>query len=148
MSTRDQVDIIDMVEFGCHLGSEQPSSTARGHSPSLDVLGIGPHEVAEGSFVGNFHPSVDESHLIDGLDLWGESSVDAENLAFDDSADTKIIEDFSAVLPRVGITVLSNGLIVESVHGCDLPCLVISSEQSDVCWVLHLQAEKQLECFD
>lgn len=142
MSTCDQVDVIDVVEFGCHLGSEQPSSASRRHSPSLNVLGVGPHEVAEWSFVRNFHPSIDKSHLIDGLDLWGEASVDAENLAFDNCADSKVIEDFSAVLPRVGIAVLSNGLIVESVHGRDLPSLVVSSEQSDVGWVLHLEAEK------
>ena len=142
MSTRDQVDVVDVVEFGRDFGSEQPSSSSRRHSPSLNVLRVGPHEVAEWSFVGNFHSSVDKSHLIDGLDLWGESSVDAENLSFDNSADSKVIEDFSAVLPWVGISVLSNGLIVESIDGRDLPRLVVSSEQSDVRWVLHLEAEK------
>jgi hypothetical protein len=28
VSTRDQVDVIDVVEFGCDFGSEQPASTA------------------------------------------------------------------------------------------------------------------------
>ena len=142
MSTGDQVDVVDVVEFGRDLGSEQPSSTSRRHSPSLNVLRIGPHEVAEWSFVWNLHSSVDKSHLIDGLELWWESAVDAENLSFDNSADSKVIEDFSAVLPRVGVSILSNGLIVETIDGRDLPSLVISSEQSDVWWVLHLQAEK------
>ena len=142
MSTRDQVDVVDVVEFGRDFGSEQPASSSRRHSPSLNVLWVGPHEVAEWSFVRNFHSSVDKSHLIDGLDLWGESSVDAENLSFDDSADAKVIEDLSAVLPWVGVSVLSNGLVVESIDGRDLPRLVISSEQSDVRWVLHLEAEK------
>ena len=142
VSTRDQVDVVDVVEFGCDFGSEQPASTARRHSPSLDVLRVGPHEVAEWALVRNFHSSVDKSHLIDGLDLWGESSVDAENLSFYNSSNSKIIEDFSAVLPRIGISVLSNGLVVESVDGRDLPCLVVSSEQSDVRWVFHLEAEE------
>ena len=142
MSTCDQVDVVDVVEFGRDFGSEQPSSSSRRHSPSLNVLRIGPHEVAEWSFVWDFHPSVDKSHLIDGLNLWGESTVDAENLTFDNSTDAKVIEDFSAVLPRVGVSILSNGLIVEAIDGRDLPGLVISSEQSDVGWVLHLQAEK------
>ena len=68
--------------------------------------------------------------------------MDAEDLTFDDSTNSKVVEDFSAVLPRVGVAVLSNGLIVESIHGRDLPSLVVSSEQSDVGWVLHLEAEK------
>lgn len=74
--------------------------------------------------------------------------MDAENLALDDSADSKVIEDFGAVLPWVGISVLSNGLIVESIDGSDLASLVVSSKESDVRWVLHLEAEKQLESFN
>jgi hypothetical protein len=41
--------------------------------------------------------------------------VDAKDLAFDYGADTEIIENLSAVLPWVGISVLSDCLIVEAV---------------------------------
>jgi len=74
--------------------------------------------------------------------------VNAENFSFDNSSDTKIIEDFCAVFPRVGISVFSNGLIVETVHSGDLSSLVVSSQKGDVSWVLQLQAQEKLECLN
>ena len=74
--------------------------------------------------------------------------MDTENFAFNDSSDSEIIENFCAVLPGVGITILSNGLIVETVHGGDLTSLVVASQKSDVCWVLHLEAQQELEGFN
>jgi len=98
--------------------------------------------------VRDFHSSVDKSDLVNSFDFRGESSVDAEDFTFDNSSDTKIIEDLSAVLPRIGIPVLSNGLVIETVHGGDLSSLVVSSQEGDVSWILELQAEEKLECLD
>ena len=148
MCSGDQRNVIDVIEFGGDLGSEEPSSSSRGHGPGFDVLWVRPHKVAEWTFMRDFHSSVDESYLIDGLDFWGESSVNAENFSFNDGSDTKIIEDFCAVLPRIGISILSNCLIIESVDGSDLSGLVVSSEEGDVSWVLELEAEQELECLN
>lgn len=63
--------------------------------------------------------------------------MNTENFALDDGSDTEIIEDFGAIFPRISISILSNGLIVETVHGGDLSGLVISSEKGDVSWVLQ-----------
>lgn len=98
--------------------------------------------------MGDFHSSVNESDLVDGLDLWGKSTMDAENLALDDSADSKVVENLRAIFPWVGISILSNGFIVETVDGSDLSSLVVASEQGDVSWVLHLQAKEELESFN
>ena len=54
--------------------------------------------------------------------------MDAEDLALNDGSDSEIIEDLGAVFPWVSVSVLSNGLIVESVHCCDLSSFVISSQ--------------------
>ena len=74
--------------------------------------------------------------------------MDAENFSLDDSSDTKIIEDFSAILPGISISVLSNGLIVKAVHGGDLPGLVVSSQKGDVSWILQFEAQQKLESLD
>ena len=74
--------------------------------------------------------------------------MDAEHLALDNGSNPEIIEDFGAVFPRVGIAILSDGLIVEAVDSGDLPSLVVASEEGDMSWVLHLEAEEQLESFD
>lgn len=148
MGTGDQVDVVDVVEFGSNLGSEEPSGTSWRHGPGLDVLWVGPHEVAEWALMRDLHASVDESNLVDGLDLGGESTMDTEYLTLDDGTDTEIVEDFCAVFPWVGVSVLSDGLIVEAVDGGDLAGLVVTSQESDVCWILHLEAEKELEGLD
>ena len=96
----------------------------------------------------NFHSSIDKSDLVDGLDLRGESTMDAEDFAFDNSTNAEVIEDFGAILPWVSVSVLSNGLIIEAIHGSDLSCLVVTSEESDMSWVLELEAKEQLECFN
>ena len=69
MSTGDQVDVVDVIEFGSDFGSKEPSSTSWRHSPCLNLLWIGPHKITERTFVRDFHSSVDESHLVDCLDL-------------------------------------------------------------------------------
>ena len=138
MCSGDQRNVVDVIEFGGDLGAEKPSSTSWGHSPGFDILWVRPHKVAEWTLVRNFHSSVDESNLIDSLDFWGESSMNAENFSFNDGSDTEIVEYLGAVLPWVGISVLSNGLIIEAVDGGDLSGLVVSSQEGDVCWVLQL----------
>jgi hypothetical protein len=86
--------------------------------------------------VGNLHASVDKANLIESLNFWGEAAVNAENLALDHGANTEVVEDFSAVFPRVGVSVLSDSFIIETVDSCDLSCLVVSSEESDVSGIL------------
>ena len=73
--------------------------------------------------------------------------MNAEDLTFNDGTDAKIVENLSAVLPRVGISVLSNRLVIEAVDSSNLSSLMVSSEQSDVSWVLEFEAKQKLECF-
>jgi len=54
-----------------------------------------------------------------------------------------VIEEGSEVLPNVGITVLSQALIIESVDLCDLLALVISSKDGDSVWVSDLKSDKE-----
>jgi hypothetical protein len=74
--------------------------------------------------------------------------VNAENLALNHGANPEVVEDFSAVFPRVGVSVLSDGFVIETVDSCDLSCLVVSSEESNVSGILELQAKQKLECLD
>ena len=74
--------------------------------------------------------------------------MDAENLALNDRADSEVVEDLSAVLPGVGVSVLPDGFIIEAVDGSDLASLVVASEESDMGRILKLEAEEQLEGLD
>jgi len=145
MGSGNQRDVVDVVEFSRHFGAKQPSGTSWRHGPSLDILWIGPHEVTEWTLMRNLHSSIDESDLINGLDLWGETTMDTEDLSLDDGADSKVVEDLSTVFPGIGISVLPDGLVVEPVDSGDLPGLVVTSQEGDVGGVLQLEAEEQLE---
>ena len=74
--------------------------------------------------------------------------MNTENLSFDHSTDTEVVEDLSAVLPGIGVAVLSVDLIIESIDGGDLSRFVVASEQGDSFWVLDLQTEQVFEGFD
>ena len=96
----------------------------------------------------HFHAAVDQTDLVKGLDLGRQTTVNAEDLAFDDGTDAEVIEHLSAVLPGVDVTVLAHGLFVETVDGSDTTGLVVTSEESDAVGVLELQAEEKLEGLD
>ena len=69
-------------------------------------------------------PPVNGSDLVDSLDLRTEPSMDTEDLSVNNSPDGQVIEDLSAVLPRVRISILSIDLIVKSINSCDLSALI------------------------
>lgn len=62
--------------------------------------------------------------------------MDTENFSLNNSSNTKIIEDLGAIFPRIGITILSDGLIIESIDCCDLSSFVVTSKESNVCGIL------------
>ena len=64
MSPGHKLEVVDMVEFGSNLGTEEPAGTTWGDSPGVYVFGIGPHEVGEGTLVRNFHSSINEADLV------------------------------------------------------------------------------------
>jgi len=54
--------------------------------------------------------------------------MDAKDFTFNNGTDTKVVEYLSAVFPRISISILSNGLIIEAIDGSDLPSLVVASK--------------------
>jgi hypothetical protein len=98
--------------------------------------------------VGDFHASFEQADLVERLDVRGQTTVDAENFAFNDGANAEVIEHFCAVFPAVSVAVLADGFVVEAVDGCDLARFVVTAQQRDAAWVLELQTKEQLESLD
>jgi hypothetical protein len=74
--------------------------------------------------------------------------VDAKNFSLHKCGNSKIVKYFSTVFPRIRISVFSNDLIVETINGCDLSGLVISSKKSNSCWVSDFISHQEFESFD
>src|SRR3569833_3399870 len=71
--------------------------------------------------------------------------MDTEYLSFYYGTKAQIVKHLCAVHPGVGITVLSEGLIEESIHCRNLSSFVVSSQQCNESWILQFQAQQQLE---
>ena len=115
VSSCDEIDVVDMIEFLGNYRAIEPSCSSGRHSPSINIFWIGPHEVAERTHVRDLLSSVNESGLVEGLDFRREASMDTEYLPFDECSDTEIVENFSAVLPWVRIPIFSDSFVVEAV---------------------------------
>ena len=96
----------------------------------------------------DFHFPIYRSDLINKLDFGGQSSMYAQYLIFDDSAQRQVVERLIAVLPRCRIAILLHNFIVEAIHCRDLTTFVIASQQSYLLWVLDLVAEQKLDGLD
>lgn len=60
--------------------TKQPSRTSLVLSPSVDLFWVRPHQIAEGSLVGNFGLPVDLSNLIEGPNIRRHATMHAQNL--------------------------------------------------------------------
>ena len=67
--------------------------------------------------------------------------MNAEDLAVNDSSQSKQIEDLSAVAPYIDRAILTKAFIVEAVHLSDLSALVVATNQSDTLGIAHLQSQ-------
>jgi hypothetical protein len=58
MGSSNERKIILVVEVLDNIAAEKESSASRTQTPSFDFVGIGPEEIAHGTFVGDFLFSV------------------------------------------------------------------------------------------
>ena len=84
MGTGDEVQIIPLVEHGHDVPAEQIPRAARRQTPAVDLLRVGPEQIAHGPVVGHLLLPIDDADLIEGVDARTESAVDGEDLVLDD----------------------------------------------------------------
>ena len=120
MSSGDQVKTVDMVEVIGDFGSENPACSSCINGPILDIFGVGPHQISKWTFVRDFNLPIDGSDLVDGFDLRTETTVNTESFSVDDGSERKVVEDFCAVFPGIGVAILSVDFIVKTIDGGNL----------------------------
>lgn len=120
MSPSDSRKAVNVVELIGDLFTEQPSCASWTHGPCLYILWVAPHEIAEGSFVGNFLGSRNHANLIYGSDLGTETTVNTEDGAIHNSGENKEVKHLTAGFPDGGVTVLLLTLLVEPINLGDL----------------------------
>lgn len=148
MSSRHQSQTVVMVEGFRDILSERVSRSSWGYSPSAAVIWIGPEKIAHWALVWNLLNTVESSDVVQGVDGWGETAVEAEDLVVDKGGEWEVVEEVGEVLPDVGVAVLAEALVVEAVDLGDLAGLVVSTEDGDALWVADLEGNEESDGLD
>ena len=115
VSPADELQVVVGEELCGHLGSEQPASSTGRDGPALHLLRVGPDQVTESPLVRNLLVSLDQPDLIQRPDLWGQTTVDTEDLTIDEGRNREKIKYFATIFPDIAVPVLVLTLVVEPV---------------------------------
>ena len=72
----------------------------------------------------------------------------ATYLVFNQGSEGEVIKEIREVSPDIGIAVLPQALIVESIHLRDLPRLVVAPEDGNAVAVAQFEGNKKGDSFD
>ena len=73
--------------------------------------------------------------------------MESKNAVLDERSDRKIIEEVGKRLPNIGVSVLSNTLVVKSIHLSDLAAFMISTQNHNTVRPSDFQRNQQSCCF-
>mmetsp|Transcript_28437 Transcript_28437/g.82252 ORF Transcript_28437/g.82252 Transcript_28437/m.82252 type:complete len:203 (-) Transcript_28437:253-861(-) len=145
MGAGDEVEVVPLVEHGHDVPTEQIPGPARRQAPPVDLLRVGPEQIAHGPVVGHLLLPIDDADLIEGVDARTQSAVDGEDLVLNDGRKAEIVKDLRAVPPNIDAAVLAQALVVEAVDLGDLPTLVVAADEGDAIGVADLEGQKEEE---
>jgi hypothetical protein len=74
--------------------------------------------------------------------------METEDVVLYYSCKREVVEKRGEILPYVGVSVLPETLVVESVNLSDLFAFMVSSQNGDPVWVSHLESHKESDCLD
>mmetsp|Transcript_67384 Transcript_67384/g.140410 ORF Transcript_67384/g.140410 Transcript_67384/m.140410 type:complete len:256 (-) Transcript_67384:555-1322(-) len=127
VSAAHKLQSVHLAELRRHSGAEEPPGPSRADGPILNVLGVRPHQIAEGALVGDLLLAVDEAHLVERDDVRRQPPVHAQHAPVNHRRHVQVVEHLRAVLPCVSVPVFPLTLLVESVHLRNLPTFVVPS---------------------
>jgi hypothetical protein len=110
-----------LIELRCDLIAKEPTGATGANSPSVDIFGIRPHQIAKGTLVRNLLCARDDADLIDGADLGTQAAMDAKNLSVDNGSEDEEVEYVAACFPHGCVAVLLLAFFVEAVYLGNLP---------------------------
>ena len=148
MSSSDKFEVVWMVELLTNVLTERIASASGRDSPATTIIRVRPEKIADWAFVRYFHDSIELLYLVEGVDAWWKSSVEAEDVSFDHGREWQIIKEWSKMLPHISIAILPKAFIIEPIHLGDLFGFVVSSENCDSVRVSDLERYKQRNCLN
>jgi hypothetical protein len=74
--------------------------------------------------------------------------METENVALNNSGERKVVEQAGKVLPHVGVSILTETFIVESIDLSNLLGLVVASQDGDSVRMTHFVADQEGNCLN
>ena len=68
--------------------------------------------------------------------------MQTEELIFDDCSEREVVEKFSKAFPDIRISVFAAAFVVETIDLCDLPTLMVASENGDSVFVAYFESDE------
>ena len=143
MGTCHQSQAIVVVEGFGDILAECVSSTTGGDSPSASVIGITPEQVTHRTLVGHFLNAIQRPDVVEGVDGRAQSTVETEDLVFDEGSEGKVIEEVGEVFPHIGVAVFAETFVIETVDLRDLAGFVVSTKDGNTLGVADLQGDEK-----
>lgn len=79
-------------------------------------------------FVRDFLETVEGSDVVESVDGGRQSTVEAKDLAVNQGRQRQVVEEVRKVLPHIGVAILPQTFVVETVDLSDLPGFVVTSK--------------------
>ena len=92
------------------------------------IIGVTPEQITHRTFVRHLLQAIEGSDVIQGINRRTQPSVQAEDLAVNQSSQGQEVEQVGEVLPYGGVAIFAEAFVVESVYLSDLSRLVVSTE--------------------
>lgn len=91
----------------------------------------------------HFLNPVQLTNVVQAIDARGQAAMQTEDLRLHQRSERKVVKEVSEDLPHIGIPVLAEALIIETVNLSDLSALMVTTENGDAIWVPDFQSNQE-----
>ena len=91
----------------------------------------------------DFLYAVECSDVVEGIDAWRETPMEAEDLVVDKGSEGKVVEKVGEVFPYVGVSIFPETLIVEAIDLGDLTRFVVTPKDGDPLGVSNFESNEE-----
>ena len=96
----------------------------------------------------DFLYAVECSDVVEGIDAWGKTSVEAEDLVVNKGSQGEVVEKVCEIFPYIGIAILSETLVVEAIDLGDLARFVVTAKDCDALGVSNFESNEECDCLN
>ena len=141
MGASHRLQPILLYELVWNVLTKRVAGSSWRNTPACTIVGIWPQQVTHWPLVRYFYMTVNIPDHVQGVQAGAQTTVEAENLIFDDSCQRQVVKEVSQVFPDVSIAVLAETFIVEAIYLCDLTTFMVTAENGNAFLKAYFEAD-------